>query len=266
MRRFEGKVCVVTASTAGIGLAIASRFASEGAKVVVSSRKQDGVDQAVATIQRLPNVKPGDVVGIVCQVNDKKQRERLLNTAKSTFGTIDVLVLNAAASTHFGATMKISEKQYDKMFETNVKSTFQLAQEALPYLTPSSLKKAGAFSTNIILVASIAGFNPSQPIGIYGVTKTAMFGLTRAMANDLAHKGIRVNCIAPGLIRTSFAQPLVEAFEGGSAAAPELTNQSLMKRVGESEEIGAAAAYLGSADASFVTGEILVVAGGPCRL
>ena len=268
MQRYDGKVCVVTASTAGIGYAIAERLASEGAKVMVSSRKQDAVDAAVGKIRQIPGVKSANIAGVVCHVNNPEHRKNLFEKTKEAFGaTIDVLVLNAAASTHFGDTMKTSDRSFDKMFETNVKSTFQLARDAMPYLTPSSFKSsAGEFTTNIILIASFAGFHPAAPIGIYGVTKTTMFGLTRAMAKDFAKRGIRVNCIAPGIIRTSFSAPLVESFEAGNPVTPEVTNVCWMSRVGESQEIASAVAFLSSADGSYMTGEIMVVAGGPARL
>ena len=276
MKRFQDKVCVVTASTAGIGLAIAERFATEGAKVVLSSRKQEGVDKAIARLRALPGVVSDNIAGMVCHVGKKEHRLALLEFTKTKFGSIDVLVLNAAASTHFGKTMKIKESLYDKMFELNVKATFFMAQDAVPYLTPMpanpnskkvpSHSMPSQFSTNILLVASLAGYVPAAPIGIYGVTKTAMFGLTKAMAKDFGPKGIRVNCLAPGVIRTDFAQLLVDSFEAGKPVTPDLATQCVLGRVGEASEMGGVASFLCSADASYVTGEITVAAGGTPRL
>ena len=270
MKRFAGKTCVVTASTQGIGYAIAERFAKEGGKVFISSRKDDAVKAAVLALQKVAD-SPDHVAGCVCHVNKAEQRANLFQQAKQKFGAIHVLVLNAAASTHFGSTLATSERAYDSMFQTNVKSTFLLAQESQPYLAPSSFA-AGGFSTNILLVGSIGGYVPGAPIGIYGVTKTAMIGLTKALAKDFSETGVRVNCLAPGVIRTSFAEILVDAIESkqkkgaesveAPAAIGQELDEGLMKRVGEPDEMGAVAAFLCSSDASFITGEVTVAAGG----
>jgi len=263
MQRFAGKTCVVTASTQGIGYAIAERFAQEGANVVVSSRKQQAVDETVANLRSIAS-NNDKVIGLVCHVNKAQDRKAVFEAAAKKFGSIDVLVLNAASSLHFGSTVSTSEKAFDAMFQTNVKSTFLFAQEATPFLTKSSFQP-GAFSTNILLVASIAGYNPAAPIGIYGVTKSAMLGLTKALATDFAAQGVRVNCLAPGVIRTNFASLLVDAIENKEKSQEQLAaglDGGLMKRVGEPREMGAVAAFLCSADASFVTGEVMIASGG----
>lgn len=266
MQRFDGKVCVVTGSTAGIGLAIAERFVAEGGKVCVSSRKQDAVDAAVAKLAKLSS-KQSNVTGVVCHVAKAEDRLKLLRHATSTLGgTIDVLVLNAAASSHFGPTMDTPEKAYDQMFNTNVKMTFLMAKEARPFLTPSKCN-AGDFSTNILLVASVAGYIPTAPIGIYGVTKTAMIGLTKAMAVDFAEKKVRVNCLCPGVIRTKFSELLVDAVESGhDSKSGGPLDGGLLRRVGEASEMAAVAAFICSADGSYVTAETIVASGGSARL
>jgi dehydrogenase/reductase SDR family protein 4 len=269
MRRFEGKVCVVTASTAGIGLAIASRLATEGGRVVVSSRKQQAVDEAVAQLQGLPGVRAADIAGRTCHVDKGEDRAAVLRLAKERFGSVDVLVLNAAVSTFVGALMDTPESHWEKMFRTNVKSTFLFAQEALPFLSTGSFPtKPGAFAPNILLVGSIAGYMPEAPIGAYAVTKTTMIGMCKGMAKELAAKGIRVNLLAPGLIRTAFAAPLVESAESGAKQEEQMfpAGASPLGRVGEPGEMAGVASFLCSADASYVSGECVIAAGGSARL
>ena len=270
-RRYVGRVCLVTASTAGIGLAIAMRFAEEGGKVVVSSRKQDAVDRAVTLIRGRPQVLPSDVVGVVCQVNDATQRSNLLRVTVTTFGPIDVLVLNAAVSTYVGLTAATPARHFDKLFETNVRSAFLFVQEALPHmraLPADQLKRPNQFNPNILFVGSIAGYNPAAPIGIYGVTKTALIGLTKALSTELGPShGIRVNLLAPGVVRTNFATILVDSVEGRTPALdlpPKF--HSDLGRVGEPPEMAGVAAFLCSADASYMTGETIVAAGVGARL
>jgi dehydrogenase/reductase SDR family protein 4 len=264
-RRYEGKVCLVTASTQGIGFAIAARFASEGAKVIVSSRKQDAVDDALAAIAKLPGVQAGDIFGKVCHVDNAEHRKALLDATKQKFGTIDVFVLNAAASSFTGMTLDTPAKAYDKIMATNLRSTFLFAQDALPYLTKSGAVKPGRFSTSILMTGSITGYQPAAPIGIYGVTKTAMMGLMKALSTELAPQGIRVNLLAPGLIRTSLSAMLVDAAET-SEKIETVTPCSVINRVGEPVEMAGVASFLCSADASYVTGETIVAAGGSPRL
>ncbi|CUG89877.1 dehydrogenase reductase Sdr family member 4, putative [Bodo saltans] len=278
MKRFSGKVCVVTGSTDGIGYAIAERFAKEGGKVFVSSRKESNVSAAIKNLQQHAE-SPAHIAGCVCHVNKADHRKALLESVKAAHGSIDVLVLNAASSTFFGPVLDTPAKALDHMVDTNIKSTFLLAQESVPFLTQPSTFAAGGFSTNLLLVASIAGYAPSSPIGVYGITKSAMLGMTKAFAVDLAPKGIRVNAVAPGVIRTSFSSLLVDAFDAKAqaksegkvfapevdsplASVPESLSSCLMNRVGEVSEVAATAAFLCSSDASYVTGEVMVISGG----
>jgi dehydrogenase/reductase SDR family member 4 len=278
MKRFANKVCVVTASTDGIGMAIAERLAREGGKVFVSSRKEENVAAAVKNLKGFAD-SPAFIGGCVCHVNKPDHRKKLLEKVAKEFGSIDVLVLNAASSTFFGNVLDTPGKALDQMVDTNIKATFMFAQEALPFLSQPSSFAPGAFSTNLLMITSIAGYAPSSPIGVYGITKTAIMGMTKAFAVEFATKGIRVNAIAPGVIRTSFSSLLVDAFdtkaqafkEGKTfspepdsplAAIPDALSTCLMNRVGEASEVAAAAAFLCSSDASYVTGEILVASGG----
>ncbi|XP_065162455.1 dehydrogenase/reductase SDR family member 4-like [Atheta coriaria] len=245
--RLDGKVAVVTASTDGIGFAIAKRLAQEGAKVVISSRKQKNVDCAVEELkgQRL------DVAGFVCHVGKEEDRKNLMQCANQTFGGIDILVSNAAANPAVGGVLDCEEAAWDKIFDTNVKASYLIAKEALPYI-----RKRGGGS--IVFVSSIAGFQPFGLLGAYSVSKTALLGLTKAAAQQLSTECINVNCIAPGIIQTKFSAALTE-----SPTAQEATlSQIPMGRLGEVDDISGVAAFLVSDDARYITGETIVAAGG----
>lgn len=194
LRRLEGKVCVVTASTDGIGLAIAKRLGLEGARVVVSSRQQSNVDEAVKYLRSLEI----EVLGLVCHVANASQRKRLFEETIKNFGGIDILVSNAAVNPAKAALFTSSEEVWDKIFEVNVKASFLLAKEAKPFM----VKRGGGA---IVFISSAGGYNPMKFLGAYGVSKVALFGLTRAAALDCAKDNIRVNCVAPGAIHTKFA-------------------------------------------------------------
>lgn len=194
-RRLEGKICVVTASTDGIGFSIAKKMGFEGAKVVVSSRKQKNVDEAIAKLKS-EGVK--DVIGVTCHVAVAKDRQRLYDTAINTFGGIDVLVSNAAVNPAVGSVLDASEEVWDKIFDVNVKSSYLLAKEVKPYI----MKRGGG---SIVFISSIGGYQPFDLLGAYSVSKTALFGLTKAAALDCAKDNIRVNCVAPGVIETKFS-------------------------------------------------------------
>eukprot|EP00937_MAST-01D_sp_MAST-1D-sp2_P001864 g1864.t1 len=248
-KRLEGKIAVVTASSLGIGFAIAQRLGEEGASVVVSSRKQDQVDSAVAKLQAMGL----SAAGCVCHVGKAKHRQALLKFALQAFGQrehIDVLVSNAAVQPAMEPlSLDVDDAIYDKIFDTNVKSYWQLMKEARPLLKRGS---------SVVLVSSIGGYDPAPPLGLYAVSKTALFGLTKLLAKELAPDGIRVNCLAPGVIKTKFSKMLWESEEANEIAA----GQAWLGRVGEPAEMAGAVAYMASDDASFMTGETMVLAGG----
>lgn len=193
-KRFNGKVCVVTASTEGIGLAIAKRLGAEGGKVVVSSRKQANVDKAVKALKD----QGSEVHGVACHVGSLSDRKKLFDESVDRFGGIDVLISNAAVYPEVGQVLDASEKAWDKVFDINVKSSFMLAKEVKPLI----VKRGGG---SIVFMSSISGYQPFEQLGAYSVSKTALFGLTKAAALDLAKDNIRVNCVAPGIIETKFA-------------------------------------------------------------
>lgn len=208
LKRLTGRIAIVTASTEGIGFAIAERLAKEGAKVIISSRKQKNVEEATKKLldQGL------DVRGLTCHVAKSDDRKKLFEEAKK-IGGLDILVSNAAVSPTVGGVLDCSEESWDKIFDINVKSSFLLAKEAIPLLRSS---KAG----RLIFISSIAGFQPSEFLGAYAVSKTALLGLVKAASLQLAHDNITVNSICPGLIRTKFSDPITSNDEILKTAVP----------------------------------------------
>lgn len=246
-KRLEGKVAIITASTDGIGFAIAQRLGQEGAHVVISSRKQDHVDHAVAKLKEA-NIS---VFGQVCHVGKADDRERLISETVSRHGGLDILVSNAAVNPTFGPILDTTEQQWDKIFEINVKAAFLLTKECVPHLE----KRKGS---SIVFVSSIGGYRPFDLLGPYSVSKTALLGLIPALAPQLHLKGIRVNGIAPGIIRTKFSG----ALWADESVEEQATAGIPMKRLGEPHECAGAVAFLCSDDASYMTGETIIMAGG----
>lgn len=256
--RFKDKLAVITGSTAGIGFAIAHRIAREGATVVISSRKDSNVKEAVSFL-RNEGLK---VHGLQCHVGLSDDREQLLNTAvrfdPKGEGRVDVLISNVASSTFMGPTMDTTETAFTKMVQNNVLAGFLLIKQAV------SQDLMGK-NSSVLFVTSYLAFNPSPPIGVYGITKTALLGLTKALATELGPSGIRVNAIAPGVVKTEFSRPLWEGVESNQNPGNpqyQLLQQVPLGRFADAEEIAGPAAFLCSNDASYVTGETLVIAGG----
>ncbi|XP_003421001.2 dehydrogenase/reductase SDR family member 4 [Loxodonta africana] len=251
-QRLTNKVALVTASTDGIGFAITRRLAQEGAHVVISSRKQQNVDRAVAELQR----EGLSVSGTVCHVGKAEDRERLVATAVRLHGGVDILVANAAVSPFFGNLMDVTEEIWDKILDINVKATALMTKAVVP-----EMEKRGGGS--VVIVASVAAYNPFPGLGPYNVSKTALVGLTKNLATELAARNIRVNCLAPGVIKTKFSHVLWM-----DKAKEEGIKESLcIKRIGKPEECAGIVSFLCSEDASYITGETIVVAGGaPSRL
>ncbi|XP_058038322.1 dehydrogenase/reductase SDR family member 4-like [Ahaetulla prasina] len=246
-RSLAEKVALVTASTEGIGLAIARRLAQDGAHVLVSSRKQANVDRAVAELQ----AEKLSVSGSVCHVGKAEDRRRLVDTAVERYGGIDILVSNAAVNPFFGSILDASEEVWDKILDINVKATALLASLVVPHM-----QKRG--SGSIVIVSSLAGYMPFPSLGPYNVSKTALLGLTRNLASELAPHNIRVNCLAPGLIRTKFSS----AFWQDENAERGILENMRVKRIGVPSDCSGIVSFLCSADAEYINGETVVVAGG----
>ncbi|KAM9424638.1 dehydrogenase/reductase SDR family member 4 isoform 1-T2 [Pholidichthys leucotaenia] len=242
-----GKVAIVTASTDGIGLAAAQALGKRGAHVVVSSRRQANVDKAVALLQS-QGVR---VTGTTCNVGKGEDRENLVQMTVDQCGGIDILVSNAAVNPFFGNIMDSTEEVWNKILDVNVKSAFLMTKLVVPHME----KRGGG---NVIFVSSVAAYQPMQALGPYSVSKTALLGLTRALAPELAQSNIRVNCVAPGVIKTRFSSALWQ----NEDIMDDFKRQLCIKRVGEPEEIGGIIAFLCSEDASYITGETITVTGG----
>ncbi|KAI3419301.1 uncharacterized protein J3R85_013301 [Psidium guajava] len=248
-RRFQGKVAIVTASTQGIGFAIAQRLGLEGASVVISSRKQKNVDEAVEKLR----AQGIEVLGLVCHVSNAQQRKSLIDKTVQRYGKIDVVVLNAAANPSVDPILETQESVLDKLWEINVKASILLLKDAAPHLQKGS---------SVVFISSIAGYQPQASMAMYGVTKTALLGLAKALAAEMA-PNTRVNCVAPGFVPTHFADFLVKS----DTIRSTLEGKTLLNRLGTTEDMAAATAFLASDDASYITAETLVVAGGiPSRL
>ncbi|KAL3625029.1 hypothetical protein CASFOL_031697 [Castilleja foliolosa] len=243
-KRFVGKVAIITASTQGIGFGIAERLGLEGATVVISSRRQKNVDEAVKKLKD----QGIEALGLVCHVSNPQQRKDLIDKTIEKYGKIDVIVCNAAANPTVEGILETKEPVLDKLWEINVKTSILLLQEAARHLQKGS---------SVLFVSSITGYQPPQGLAMYGVTKTALLGLTKALASEMA-PDTRVNCVAPGFVPTNFASFLTT----NESIKDSLVEKTLLKRLGTTQDMAAAAAYLASDDASYVTGEILVIAGG----
>jgi len=245
--RLSGKVAIVTASTEGIGYGIAQKLASEGANVMISSRKEANVEAAVSKLSS----EGLNVQGTVCHVGKKEDREKLLKETVARFGGLDILVSNAAVNPYFGTMLECPEDVWEKIFDINVKVAFLLFKECVPLM-----QQRGGGST--IFISSIAGYHPIPALGPYSVSKTALIGLTKALAAETAADNIRVNCVAPGIVKTKFAAALTE----NDDIAEKTLETVPLGRFGTPAEMGGAVSFLASDDASYVTGETLVVAGG----
>lgn len=244
----EGKVAIVTGGSRGIGEAIARAFAGAGAKVVVASRKQEGVDRVAASIQQ----EGGDALGVAFHAGDLAQAPKLVEATLAKYGKVDVLVNNAATNPHFGPLLTADWGMWNKTFEVNLQGYFELSRQVCNHLLSRSAPG------NIVNIASVVALAGARLQGIYAMTKAAIVSMTETMAAELAPSGIRVNAIAPGLIETKFASAIVNN--------PDMVSQVVGKtplgRVGQPPEIAGAALFLASDAASYVTGHTLVVDGG----
>lgn len=253
----KDKTAIVTASTEGIGFAIARRLARDGANVVISSRKQKKVDQAVEELKKL---YPKQIAGTICHVGKNEDREKLVDFTLQNFGSVNILVSNAAVNPYFGSFMDTEESHWDKIFDVNVKAPFMLTKQVVPHMLKN---KQQGDKGSIVYISSIAAYTGLGLIGAYSVSKTALLGLTRNFANELGVDKIRVNLVAPGVIKTKFSQSLTED-EHAEDICKAATS---LKRLGEPDEIAGIVNFLCGPEASYITGENIVVGGGyHCRV
>lgn len=244
-----GKVAIVTGSSRGIGKAIAEELAAHGARVVISSRKQDACEEVAATINAEHGA--GSAVAIAASISDKEQLADLFARTKEQLGPVDILVCNAASNPYYGSMDGIEDEQFRKVLDNNILSNHWLMQLALPDMRE---KGDGA----IVVISSIGGLRGSATIGAYNVSKAADFQLVRNYAVENGQHGVRINAIAPGLVKTDFARALWE-----NPKAQQATEAALpMRRIGEPRDIAGAAVYLSSPAARWTTGQMVVVDGG----
>jgi NAD(P)-dependent dehydrogenase (short-subunit alcohol dehydrogenase family) len=245
----DGKVAVVTGSSRGIGRAIAERMAEQGAKVVISSRKIEPCEEVVASI--LAKHGKGRAIAIPANISSKEQLQHLAEETTRVFGRIDVLVCNAASNPAYGPMHKMSDDQFNKVLSNNIVANHWLINFTAPQMIE---RKDGS----IIIISSIAGLKGSPVIGAYCISKAADFQLARNLAVEFGPYNVRINCIAPGLIKTDFARALWENPDTLKAS----TARTPLGRIGDPDEIAGAAIFLASKAGSYMTGQIVVVDGG----
>lgn len=244
-----GKVAIITGSSRGIGRAIAEAMADQGAKVVISSRKAEACVEVADAI----NAKHGDGTAIVvpASISSKEELQRLVDETRAQLGRIDILVCNAASNPYYGPMAGITDDQFRKILENNVIANHWLIAMVAPEMVE---RKEGS----IIIVSSIGGLTSSTMIGAYNISKAADFQLARNLAAEFGPAGVRVNCIAPGLVKTDFARALWENPETLKA----VTRHTPLRRIGEPHEIAGAAVFLASPASTFMTGQTIIVDGG----
>ncbi|MES1926985.1 SDR family oxidoreductase [Salinisphaera sp. T31B1] len=242
-----GKVAVITGSSRGIGRAIAHQMAAHGAKIVVSSRKQDACETVADELRK----SGADAIAIACHVGKKADLQNLVDSATEHYGRIDILVCNAATNPVYGPLSEMPDEAWDKILETNVRGTFWLCNMVLPGMAANG-------GGNVVVLSSIAGIRGNPVIGTYGVSKAAEAALARNLAVEWGPKNIRVNAIAPGLVRTDFAKALVDDPERLAQAE----QRTPVRRIGEPDDIAGVAVFLASQAGAYVTGQTLVADGG----
>lgn len=243
----SGKVAIVTGSSKGIGRSIATQMARHGAKVVISSRKAAPCEEVAKEIR----AQGGTAIVVPANISDKGQLETLVAETRKQLGPIDIVVCNAASNPHYGPMMGLPDDMFDKIMRNNILSSLWLVKMALPDM---QAKKDGA----VILISSIAGIKGSETLGAYGVSKAADMALVRNLAIELGRDNVRVNAIAPGLIKTDFAKPLWDSPENSDY----FLGSQAVKRLAEPDDIGGIAVMLAASAGRFITGQVIVADGG----
>jgi NAD(P)-dependent dehydrogenase (short-subunit alcohol dehydrogenase family) len=245
----SGKSAIITGSSRGIGRAIAEQFAAQGAKVTISSRKPGPCQEVAAALNE--TYGEGTAIAVPANISSKDELQRMVDATNDAFGKVDIVVCNAASNPYYGPMAGISDDQFEKILSNNIISNHWLIQMCLPQMQE---RKSGS----IIIVSSIGGLRASPVIGAYNISKAADFQLVRNLAAEYGPENIRVNAIAPGLIKTDFARALWE----NPDTLKRATAGSPLKRIGKPVEIAGAAVYLASEAGSFMTGQMMVVDGG----
>ncbi|MGB1285479.1 MAG: glucose 1-dehydrogenase [Aggregatilineales bacterium] len=247
MMNVAGKVAIVTGASRGIGQSIAETLAAAGAKVVLASRKQDALDEVAVKIK----ADGGEALAIAAHTGKKETLTALVEKTVEAYGSVDILVNNAATNPHFGPILEAEDSIWQKTIEVNLLGNLWLCQQVVPHM-----QKQGGGS--IVNIASVVGIDPGSMQGVYSVTKAAVISLTKTLAMELGSDNIRVNAIAPGLVQTKFAQVLWE----NEALLKQVEAKTPVGRMGQPEEIASLTMWLASDAASFVTGSVYVADGG----
>ena len=242
-----GRVALITGSSRGIGRAVAERMAEAGAKVVISSRKAEACEEVAAGIRE----RGGSAIAQAASISDKAALQALVDRTLAEWGRIDVLVCNAAVNPYFGPLLSITDDAFDKIMASNVRSNLWLCQMVIPQMAE---RKDGS----VIVVSSIAGLKGNTHLGAYGISKAADLQLVRNLAVEWGPQNVRVNAIAPAIIRTDFARTLWEDPQIYASAVKGYP----LRRIGEPDEVAGPAIFLASKAGSFVTGHVLTVDGG----
>ncbi|OYU87012.1 MAG: short-chain dehydrogenase [Burkholderiales bacterium PBB5] len=245
----RGQVAVVTGSSRGIGRAIAHRLAEHGARVVISSRKQDACEAVAAEINAAHGA--GTALAVAANISSKDALQALVDRTLAQWGRIDTLVCNAASNPYYGPMAGIADEQFRKILDNNIVANHWLISMVAPQM---QARREGS----IVIVSSIGGLRGSPVIGAYCISKAADMQLARNLACELGPDNIRGNCIAPGLIKTDFAKALWDNPEALAARNAETP----LRRIGDPDEIAGAAVYLAAPASQFMTGQSLVIDGG----
>jgi len=245
--RLDGKTALITGSSKGIGKAIAEAMAAQGAKVVISSRKADACEATAAEI----NAAGGTAVALPCNISHKEQLEKLVDGTRKALGRIDILVCNAAVNPYYGPIATVPDEAYEKTMGANVRSNLWLCNLVIPEM---AARKNGS----VIIVSSVAGLTGSATIGVYGLSKAADMQLARNLAVEWGRSNVRVNCLAPSIIKTDMAKALWDNPETYEHAVRTYA----LGRIGEVEEVAGAAVFLAAPAGRFITGQTIVIDGG----
>jgi NAD(P)-dependent dehydrogenase (short-subunit alcohol dehydrogenase family) len=243
----NGKVAIITGASRGIGEAIAHTYAAAGAKVVLASRKIDGL----TTVAEAIKAAGGEATPITAHMGEPDSAAALVSQTVDRYGGLDIIVNNAATNPHFGPLLSSEESMWDKTIDVNLRGYFRLIRESVPKM----MARGGG---KVINLASVAGIEPSPGMALYGITKAAVIMMTKALAIELAPQNIQVNAIAPGFIKTRFSQ----AIWGNEQISEQVVGRTPAGRIASVDELTGIALYLAARASSFTTGQTIVVDGG----
>jgi NAD(P)-dependent dehydrogenase (short-subunit alcohol dehydrogenase family) len=244
----KGKVAIITGSTKGIGKAIAERMVEHGAKVAISSRKANACEEVAGALNA---ARPGSAIAVPANISSKDDLQRLVDETRKAFGQVDILVCNAASNPYYGPMSGISDEAFRKVLDNNIVSNNWLINMVAPEMT-------GRKDGSIIIISSVGGLRGTSVIGAYAISKAADMQMARNLAQELSPSNVRVNCVAPGLVKTDFARALwdtPEAERRSSIGTP-------LRRLGEPDDIAGAVIYLAGRAGAWTTGQTIVVDGG----